>query len=77
MGSDEHDGALVEAWKRGKTEAVARVVDAHGPAMTRVALALCPALVRHARRGADPGYVIRSRNALRRGAREPAVPNRT
>ena len=41
MGMGEDDRALVEQWRRGDPEAARRVVVLHGPAMTRVALALC------------------------------------
>jgi RNA polymerase sigma-70 factor (ECF subfamily) len=34
--------ALAEAWSRGEPEALRRVVQLHGPALLRVALALCP-----------------------------------
>lgn len=41
--SDTHtEGELVAAWRRGEHSAAREVVDEHGPAMLRVALALCP-----------------------------------
>lgn len=38
----DDDAALAEAWRRGDADAARRVVELHGPAILRVALALCP-----------------------------------
>ena len=42
MGNGGDDAALVDAWRRGDPGAARRVIARHGPAMMRVALALCP-----------------------------------
>lgn len=42
MLSRDDDAALVEAWRRGDADAARQIVQAHGPAILRVALALCP-----------------------------------
>lgn len=42
MLNGEDDAALAEAWRRGDPVAARRVVTLHGPAIMRVALALCP-----------------------------------
>jgi RNA polymerase sigma-70 factor (ECF subfamily) len=42
MKEEESDAALVAAWGRGDSRAARRVVELHGPAILRVALALCP-----------------------------------
>jgi RNA polymerase sigma-70 factor (ECF subfamily) len=42
MWSGDDEAGLLASWRRGDSEAVRRVVDLHGPAMLRVALALCP-----------------------------------
>lgn len=42
MQVSETEQALAAAWERGDAEAARRIVLLHGPAMMRVALALCP-----------------------------------